>query len=1014
MALTIASRYSPLVASTVTLLAVCSAAATALAEPALPPGFQAQVVVEDLREPVALGFAADGRAFIAEKGGRILSFPALPGVAESALVPSSPGSSVFADLSDSVQSYWDRGLLGLAVAPSYPLDRRVFVLSTRDAIPDTGGTWGDGCPDPPGATVDGCAVEQRLSVLTAGPTTDGLAIGPQRVLIDGWCAQYPTNSVGSLRFGGDGMLYASAGDGASADFADIGNGGGSPGSPTSANPCGDGHPGDRNGVAESGTGAEGGALRAQDLRTPGDPVGLSGTIIRVDPSTGLAPPTNPLAGSADANARRIVASGLRNPRRFTTRPGSPEIWVGDIGSDGWEEVNVIANPTVSAPNFGWPCEEGPFRQPAFTALGLSLCESLVGEGSIARPYFTYEHGGDVALGDVTRGASPGACDGTGDAISAIAFVPTLGTRYPAAYRGALVFGDSARGCLWFMPAGASGAPDQTRVQRLATGLGPVDLVAGPGGDLYAVDAAAGEVRRIRYVGPGQPPRATVRATPPVGPAPLRVTLDGSGSIDPDSSVLEHTWDLDDDGVFDDAVGPIVVSTLPAGAHRVHLRVTDASGLADVTTTRVVSGNTPPEAVIRAPRTELRWRAGQRITAVGLGRDGEDGPLGGAALRWSLEIRHCDRSAPTRCHLHLLDRASGATFSFAAPSHEYPSTLLLRLSATDATGVSATDTVTLQPQTAEVVYETRPAGGALTIGGRVATETTSRTEIVGATVRLTAARITRARGVLRSFTAWSDDVGTAARAIVVPEGGGRYSARLGNARPIARARWAPATGSVPSRVRFDASASSDPDSGDQLTFSWDLDGDGSFDDATGPTPTRTYRRTGTYHPAVRVTDLAGEASVLRTEVVVVPNGTIAGSVSRGCKWRARYYANDSLRGAPVLTRCELALPPSWGTGRPTTRVPKDGFSARWVGAYRFPGGRTRFEVSADDGVRIFIDGKKVFDRWEEGAYSRHVWVSRIRQGVHVVRVDYVERTGGAYAAVGWRPTTAPVRPVRILR
>jgi hypothetical protein len=44
--------------------------------------------------------------------------------------------------------------------------------------------------------------------------------GPEQVLVEDWCQQYPSHSVGSLAFGPDGALYASAGDGASFGFAD--------------------------------------------------------------------------------------------------------------------------------------------------------------------------------------------------------------------------------------------------------------------------------------------------------------------------------------------------------------------------------------------------------------------------------------------------------------------------------------------------------------------------------------------------------------------------------------------------------------------------------------------------------------------------------------------------------------------------------------------------------------------------------------------------------------------------
>ena len=89
--------------------------------------------------------------------------------------------------------------------------------------------------------------------------------------------------------------------------------------------------------------AEGGALRSQDLRTKTgtDPVTLDGTLIRIDPETGAGLPDNPLFSNSDPNAKRIVAYGLRNPFRLTFRPGTTEIWIGDVGWNTWEEINRV-------------------------------------------------------------------------------------------------------------------------------------------------------------------------------------------------------------------------------------------------------------------------------------------------------------------------------------------------------------------------------------------------------------------------------------------------------------------------------------------------------------------------------------------------------------------------------------------------------------------------------------------------------------------------------------------------
>ena len=66
-------------------------------------------------------------------------------------------------------------------------------------------------PTPPGPTSDGCLIGARLSRFSAA----GGTAGAEQVLIEDWCQQYPSHSIGDVRFGPDGALYLTGGDGAS-------------------------------------------------------------------------------------------------------------------------------------------------------------------------------------------------------------------------------------------------------------------------------------------------------------------------------------------------------------------------------------------------------------------------------------------------------------------------------------------------------------------------------------------------------------------------------------------------------------------------------------------------------------------------------------------------------------------------------------------------------------------------------------------------------------------------------
>jgi len=698
---------------------------------ALPAGFQETVVFSGLINPMVVRFASDGRVFVAEKSGLIKVF--------DSLTDSTP--TVFADLRTNVHDFWDRGLMGMALDPAFPSSPYVYVLYAYDHV--LGSTapaprWGDQCPASPGATADGCVISGRVSRLQASGSQ---MTGPEQVLVEDWCQQYPSHSVGSLTFGPDGALYASGGDGASFNWADYGQDG------NPLNPCGD--PPAGVGGTQTAPSAEGGALRSQDLRTSADPVSLDGSIIRIDPATGAGLSTNPFAGSPDPNLRRIIAYGLRNPFRMANRPGTNELWLGDVGWSTWEELNRIVNSVDSVvENFGWPCYEGVGRQVSYDNLNLNLCENLyaAGTSAVTAPYYTYRHADSIVAGE--------ACaSGQGSSTVGIAFYN--GGSYPASYDGTLFFADYSRDCLWVMPRGTNGLPDPARrANFLAPAANPVHLEIGPGGDLFYVDLNGGTIRRIQYVGTNQPPTAVATANPTSGPAPLAVTFDARASSDPENGALTFAWDVNGDGAFGEATGATTTYTYQQpGTYSARVRVTDPQGASSTSAPIAINAaNTLPVPVIDSPVAGTRWKVGDAISFSGHATDAEDGTLAGSALSWAVVLMHC----PQDCHEHPLQTFAGVTSgSFAAPDHEYPAHLELRLTATDRFGASSTVSRRLDPQTVQLSMQTVPSGLTLEVGGSSQVTPFTRTVIAGGSTTITAPTPQDVSGARYVFTSWSD-------------------------------------------------------------------------------------------------------------------------------------------------------------------------------------------------------------------------------------------------------------------
>jgi glucose/arabinose dehydrogenase len=214
----------------------------------LAPGFQEIVHITGHDNPVGLRFletppGTPVRAIVYDQHGRIYyysDFLNQTSIADAQLV---------ADLSDAVFGYWDRGLLGVAAHPDFPNTPEIYALYAHDEpafrqdLADqlgyvnqgeqtslkTDGQWKNaaGTADDCLFGEGGCVVHGRLTRLTVNLSDLRPATTVEDPLIEGkWCQQFPSHSTGDLHFGADGMLYATAGEGASFNAADHGQEGG--------------------------------------------------------------------------------------------------------------------------------------------------------------------------------------------------------------------------------------------------------------------------------------------------------------------------------------------------------------------------------------------------------------------------------------------------------------------------------------------------------------------------------------------------------------------------------------------------------------------------------------------------------------------------------------------------------------------------------------------------------------------------------------------------------------------
>ncbi len=120
-------------------------------------------------------------------------------------------------------------------------------------------------------------------------------------------------------------------------------------------------------------------------------------------------------------------------------------------------------------------------------------------------------------------------------------------------------------------------------------------------------------------------------------------------------------------------------------------------------------------------------------------------------------------------------------------------------------------------------------------------------------------------------------------------------------------------------------------------------------------------------------------------------------------KAEYFDNPDLRGKPVFTRIEPVVNHRWGTRTPDPRLPLNHFSVRWTGKLIPPvSGRYRLRVERDDGIRLYLDGQLLLDRWTNahGETPEEVTVQLEAGHAYDLRLDYFEGIGVALVRLKW--------------
>ncbi|MBK9375976.1 MAG: PQQ-dependent sugar dehydrogenase [Holophagales bacterium] len=672
-------------------LLLFAAVSAADAQPVVPAGFVDELVAT-VGGPTAMAFTPDGRLLVTRQSGslRVVS-------AAGALLPT-PALTL---PSSQICTNFERGLLGVAVDPAFGANRYVYLFYTRNVT---------------GSCATGVAGARNRVSRFVLPDSNVIDPGTETVLVDGIRSFGGNHNGGDLRFGRDGFLYVSTGDGGT-DYA-----------------------------GDSGSAGANDAAR--------DQFHLLGKILRITRDGGI-PASNPFqgAGTARCNAtgettpgnrcQETFAWGFRNPFRFATDPNTAgtRIFVNDIGQGVREEVDAL----TAGADYGWNCREG-------TRVNSTTGKCSPTPAGISDPFFEYSHGPSVVPGTSISGCN---------SITGGAFVPN--GVWPAEYDGSYLLADYVCGAIFRIPA--SGAPPASAT-TFVSGLGgssATTLLFGPHGETqalyYTTYASGGQVRRLRYAhaGSNQPPSAVIGANPTAGDPPLEVTFSGAGSSDPNAGdTLAYFWDFGDGSPVVQTAAPSTSKTYPAsGAFLASLRVRDqALAFSAPASVTISVGNRPPTASIDAPPGGASFGVGQAVTITGSGTDPDEGAVPPERLHWTVLLHH-------DVHTHPFLSGTGAGISFAAPGPEdlaaaANSFLEVHLQAEDASGLFSPDVrLDLQPRKWNVTLGSVPGGARLTVNGEGVTAPATFVSWEGWGLTLGAPDQVLPDGRRLVFSSWSD-------------------------------------------------------------------------------------------------------------------------------------------------------------------------------------------------------------------------------------------------------------------
>ncbi len=136
---------------------------------------------------------------------------------------------------------------------------------------------------------------------------------------------------------------------------------------------------------------------------------------------------------------------------------------------------------------------------------------------------------------------------------------------------------------------------------------------------------------------------------------------------------------------------------------------------------------------------------------------------------------------------------------------------------------------------------------------------------------------------------------------------------------------------------------------------------------------------------------------------IPLGAVTLPTGQGTGLYGEYYGTKDLSGSAVMRRTDRQVNFDWGSGRPYQKIEESYFSVRWTGEVEAPvTGDYSFVTQADDGVRLWVNGRLVIDDWTTHSpmFRRGTPIKLTAGQRYSIRLEYFEQLGRATVRLFW--------------